>query len=404
MLWNDYKCVNDPLESERKSEASAVISFMVILGIIGITFFGLVIFKWTKPTAEEVKKEKPRPAVELAGVSKVDHVVEIRTDGVVESLRETSLATEVQGRVVEISPNLKRGGRVKKGEVLVKLDAADYQSALATAEVAAAEASLALEQERARVEQAQLDWNKLGKGEPRNALVLRAPYLKAAEAKLDSAKQQVEKARRDLERTEIVAPFDAGVRSANVEVGAVVAPGSMIAEIYSNQELEVRLPLSLEDFGFLNRDVSGNIQGQVVLKGTIGIKDYEWKAVPVRVDPEIDRKTLSASVIVKVLAGESAEFPLPPVGLFVDARLGGKTLDNVVEIPRRALLDGQRVIIVGDKEKILFRDVRVLRADEKTVLIGEGLEADERVVLTRLSSPVVGMEVTIETPKTKEEK
>jgi RND family efflux transporter MFP subunit len=396
--------VNDKLESELKIELNAVISFMIILGIIGLTIFGVIVFKFTKPTSKEVVKEKPRPAVEVMVVSKTNHKVEIRTDGVVESLRETALAAEVQGRVVEISPNFKRGGRVKQGEVLVKLDKADYQSALATAEVAAAEASLALEQERARVEQAQLDWDKLGKGEPRNPLVLRAPYLKAAEAKLDSAKQQAEKARRDLERTEIVAPFDAGVRAANAEVGAVVALGSMIAELYSSGEIEVRLPLSLEDFGFLHRDVSGNIQGDVVLKGKIGLKEYEWKAVPVRVDPEIDRKTLSASVVVKVLASENTEFSLPPVGLFVDVRLEGKALDNVIEIPRRALLDGQRVIVVDDKDKILFRDVRVVRANEMTVMIGEGLEAGERVVLTRLSSPVAGMEVMVEAPKTKEEK
>lgn len=396
--------MNDKLESERKSELSAVTSFLVILGIIIIAGIGVIIFKLTKPVAEEAKKEEIRPAVELMVVSKTDHEVEIRTDGVVESLRETSLATEVQGRVVDISPNFKKGGRVKKGEVLVKLDAADYQSALAVAEVSAADAALALEQERARVEQAQLDWDKLGKGEPRNPLVLRAPYLKAAETRLDSAKQQVEKARRDLERTEIAAPFDAGVRSANVEVGAVVAPGSMIAELYSNGEIEVRVPLSLEDFGFLNRDESGNIQGNVSLKGRIGIKDYEWKAVPVRVDPEIDRKTLSASVVVKVLGSEDPEFPLPPVGLFVDVRLAGKRLTNIVEMPRRGLLDGHFVIIVGDNDQIQFRDVRLLRAEEKTVLIAEGLEAGERVVLTRLSSPVNGMKVTVEAAKTKEEK
>lgn len=396
--------MNDKFESERKSELSAVTSFLVILGIIIIAGIGVIIFKLTKPVAEEAKKKEIRPAVELMVVSKTDHEVEIRTDGVVESLRETSLATEVQGRVVDISPNFKKGGRVKKGEVLVKLDAADYQSTLAAAEVSAAEAALALEQERARVEQAQLDWDKLGKGEPRNPLVLRAPYLKAAETRLDSAKQQVEKARRDLERTEIAAPFDAGVRSANVEVGAVVAPGSMIAELYSNGEIEVRVPLSLEDFGFLNRDESGNIQGNVSLKGRIGIKDYEWKAEPVRVDPEIDRKTLSANVVVKVLGSEDPEFPLPPVGLFVDVRLAGKRLTNIVEMPRRGLLDGHFVIIVGENDQIQFRDVRLLRAEEKTVLIAEGLEAGERVVLTRLSSPVNGMKVTVEAAKTKEEK
>lgn len=391
-------------ESERKRELNAVVSFMIVLGILGVTIFGVIIFKFTKPESKEADNDKPHPAVEVAVVARTNHVVEIQTDGVVESLRETRLAAEVQGRVVEISPNLKRGGRVKQGEVLVKLDGADYESALATAEVAAAEAGLALEQERARVEQAQLDWNKLGKGEPRNPLVLRAPYLKAAEAKWDAANQQVEKARRDLERTKIVAPFDAGVRSASVEVGAVVAPGAMIAELYSNGEIEVRLPLSLEDFGFLNRDADGSLTGDVVLKGKIGIREYEWQAVPVRVDPEIDRKTLSAGVVVKVLPSDNAEFPLPPVGLFVDVRMAGKTLPDTVEIPRRALLDEQQVIVVDGDGKISFKKVRVLRSGENSVIIGQGLEAGERVVLTRLSSPVVGMEVMIDAPPTKEEK
>lgn len=396
--------MNEKLETDRKTQVGAVFSFLVILGIIVVTTLGVIGFVITKQKAEEVSKEKPRPAVEVMVVSKGNHLVEIRTNGVVESLRETRLAAEVQGRVVDVSPNLKRGGRVEKGEVLVELDPADYRSAVAAADVAEAEASLALEQERARVEQATLDWKKLGTGDPQNALVLRKPYLKAAEARLDSAQQQAAKARRDLERTKIKAPFDAAVRSAAVEVGAVVSPGSMIAELYADRDLEVRLPLSLEDFGFLKRNESGEVQGEVVLKGKIGMVDYEWMAVPVRVDPEIDRETLSASVVVKVLANEKSEFPLPPIGLFMNARLSGKTLEDVVEIPRRALLDGQRVIVIDERDRIVFRDVRVLRSDAQAVVIGSGLEAGERVVFTRLSSPVAGMEVEVEASPNKEEK
>jgi RND family efflux transporter MFP subunit len=394
--------MNEKLETERKTELNAVVSFIVILGIIALTIGGVIVFKRTKPVSEEVSKERPRPVVEVVEAVRGNHAVEIRTDGVVESVRETSLAAEVQGRVVEISPNFKRGGRVKKGEVLTRLDAADYRSALAAAEVTAADANLALEQERARVEQARLDWNKLGKGEPLNALVLREPYLKAAEAKSNSAGQQVEKARRDVERTEIVSPFDAGVRMAAAEIGTVVSPGVKIAELYSNQEIEVRLPISLEDFGFLSRSQDGEMVGGVILKGKIGIRDFEWKADPERVDPEIDRKTLSAAVVVKVSPNPGSEFPMPPVGLFVDARMTGKTLNDVVELPRRALLDGERVIVLDVENRIHFRDVRVLRSNEKTVVIGEGLEAGERVVVTRLSSPVEGMDVVVQTSETKE--
>jgi RND family efflux transporter MFP subunit len=397
--------MSEKAEEERKTQLRAVLSFVIILGVIGITVLGGMVLVLNKRKAKEEEKDRIVPAIEVVAVSKGNHGVGIDTQGVVESARETRLAAEVGGRVMEVSPNLKRGGMVKKGERLVRIDPSDYRSALAAAEVVAAEAELALEQERAKTEQAKLDWEKLGSGKPVNPLVLRAPYLKAAGAKAASALEEAEKARRDLERTEIIAPFDAAVRMADVEEGAVVARGTMVAELYASEDLEVRLPLGLEDFGFLKRDENGNVVGNAVLKGKIGTQGYEWQATPARVDPEIDRKTLSATVVAKVLKAEGTAFPFPPVGLFVDAELDGKELEGVVVIPRRALLEGDRVITVNDKSEIDFRDVEVVRLNEKTAVISDGLETGDRVVLTRLSTPVTGMEVEIEEPtETGEEK
>ena len=394
--------MNENLETERKTQVTAVISFVVILGIIGITALGIILLIINKRVAKEEDKQRIVPAVEVVDVVKSDYRVEIETQGVVESVRETMLAAEVGGRVMEVAGALKQGGTVEKGARLVQIDPADYRSALAAAEVRRAEAELALEQERAKVEQAKLDWDKLGIGKPLNPLVLRKPYLDAAEAKAASAVQEAAKARRDVERTEILAPFDAGVRSVNVEIGAVVAPGTMVAELYASNELEVRLPLSLEDFGFLARNDDGNVQGEVTLRGKIGIEEYIWKAEPVRVDPEIERKTLSANIAVRVIPTDGNEFPLPPVGLFVNAEIEGKLLDGVTEIPRRALLEGNRVIVVGDGGKIDFRDVEVLRLTESSAVIHGGLDAGDRVILTRLSAPVVGMAVEIDAEEVEE--
>ncbi|QTN32364.1 efflux RND transporter periplasmic adaptor subunit [Akkermansiaceae bacterium] len=390
--------MNEKLEQERKIQVRAVLSFVLILGILGITVLGIILLVINKRVAKEEDKERIVPAVVIADVQTADYPVRLKTQGVVESTRETKLAAEVAGRVMEISPGLKRGGVVKQGERLVQIDPSDYRSALANAEVGLADAELALEQERARVEQAKLDWDKLGNGAPTSPLVLRAPQLAAAEAKAASAREQAARARRDVERTEIATPFDAGIRMVGVEVGAVVAPGTVVAELYASSELEVRLPLGLGDFGFLARDENGEVRGEVVLTGKIGIREYSWKAVPVRVDPEIDRKTLSASVVVKVLPAERKEFPLPPVGLFVQADLEGQTLPDVTEIPRRGLLEGNRVIIVDKSRKISFRDVEIVRLTEETAVINHGLSDGDRVVLTRLSAPVVGMEVEIEEP------
>ncbi|MBG7607298.1 MAG: efflux RND transporter periplasmic adaptor subunit [Verrucomicrobia bacterium] len=395
--------MNETLEQDRKVQVRAVLSFVIILAIIGITILGIVILVVNKRVAKEEDKERIVPAVVTVEVVKSDYAVKISTQGVVESMRRTMLAAEVGGRVMEISQNLKRGGVVKEGERLVQIDPADYRSALANSEVGLAEAELALEQERAQVEQAKLDWEKIGRGEPTNPLVLRGPQLAAAEARAGSSREEAARARRDVERTEIFAPFEAGVRSANVEVGAVVAPGTMVAELYAIGELEVRLPLSLEDFGFLSRDENGEVIGEVTLTGKIGTKEYSWAAIPVRLDPEIERKTLSASVVVKVEVADRAEFSLPPVGLFLDATLGGEILPDVAEIPRRGLLEGNRVITVNGEGKIDFREVEVVRLTAKTAVVHQGLEAGDRVVLTRLTAPVVGMEVEVETAEEPEE-
>lgn len=380
-------------------------SFVLILTIIVVTVLGIILLVMNKRVAKEDDKQRIIPVVDVVEVTGLDHAVKISTQGVVESARETKLAAEVGGRVTEISPSFKRGGVVKKGERLVQIDAADFRSALAAAEVRRAEAELALEQEKARVEQAKLDWAKLGSGsEPLNPLVLREPFLAAAEASAASAVEAAAKARRDVERTEILAPFDAGLRSANAEVGAVVAPGTMVAELYASSDLEVRLPLSLEDFGFLTRDAAGAVTAEVVLKGKIGAEGYIWKAEMARVDPEISRETLSAHIAVKVLPTEGSVFPLPPVGLFVNAEITGKTLDHVKEIPRRALLDGNRAIVVMADNRIAFRDLTIPRLTRETALVSGGLEAGDHVVLTRLSAPVAGMEVKFEVRAAKEKK
>jgi len=132
--------MNEKLESERKTQLRAVFSFVIILVIIGITVLGVVVLVLNKRVAKEEKKERIVPAVEVTVVSEEDYQVEIDTQGVVESSRETMLAAEVGGRVMKVSANLKQGGMVKQGERLVQIDAADYRSALAVAEVALAEA------------------------------------------------------------------------------------------------------------------------------------------------------------------------------------------------------------------------------------------------------------------------
>jgi RND family efflux transporter MFP subunit len=383
------------MEKERKVEVRSVMSFLIVLAILaGTGILGMVLYV-TRPQAQVESPQRVLPVVEVMEVELVNHRVRIVTQGPVMSRREVRLAAEVSGRVVEISPNLKAGSLVGAGESLVRIEPADYRAVLARAESALAEVQLALAQEEARHDQARLDWERLGRGARGNPLALREPQLAAARAGVASAQAEVERAARDVERTEIVAPFDAAVRESLVETGAVTSPGQAVAELFSPTDLEVRLPLPLEDFGFLQRGPDGEPQGAVSLSGVIGGEVYQWRAEPVKLDQEIDRRTLSGHLVVRILPQEDSRFPLPPVGLFVEAVVEGSELQGVAEVPRRAIREGGEVLVVDPRNRLEFRTVRIARSDEDRVVVSAGLASGERLSLTRIGAPIAGMEVVV---------
>jgi RND family efflux transporter MFP subunit len=386
----------EEMEFTRKKAVHAVVSFALCLLVLALTVASVFVLIKLMPDAKKTVPDQLVPAVDVVVVHKADRPLEIMTQGVVESVRDVLLSVEVGGRVVRVSPNMLKGSVVTEGERLVEIEQDDYLAALKQAEANRAAVELQLTQEEARREQAIRDWKKLGRGEP-SELVLRQPHIESAQALLESAREEVKRAERNIARTVITAPFPGMVRDESVEIGAVLNPGSMVARIYSTTELEVRLPLSLEDFGSLKRDEGGAVVGEVVLKGVIGVDTYTWPGQVVRTDGEIDRETLSATVIVKV--GESGANPVylrrPPVGLFVQAEIPGRVLPGIVEIPRMALRGNATVLVVGADNRMREKTVMIHSTLRKTVLVNDGLSDGDRVIVTRMSGVVENSEVEI---------
>ena len=81
------------------------------------------------------------------------------------------------------------------------------------------------------------------------------------------------------------------------------------------------------------------------------------------------------------------------VGLFVDAEIEGRLAENVVVLPRNALREGDRVLIVDTEDKLHFRNVTPLRLWGDQVLIQDGIEAGERVCISPVQTAIEGMPV-----------
>ena len=141
--------------------------------------------------------------VDALRVKNERYPVKVRTRGSVRPRTESTLISEVTGKIDTISPSLRDGGFFEAGEVLLKIEKLDYQTAVVVAEGELARATAALEEERARGIQAEENWKRLGrKGKP-SALTLRKPQLLEAEAAEAAARARLVKAERDLLRTDI---------------------------------------------------------------------------------------------------------------------------------------------------------------------------------------------------------
>jgi multidrug efflux pump subunit AcrA (membrane-fusion protein) len=152
----------------------------------------------------------------------------------------------------------------------------------------------------------------------------------------------------------------------------------------------VRLPLSLEDYGFLAKNEDGEFVGEVSAAALIGGVEKIWTGTLIRSEEIVERSTRSINVVVRFDGDD-----VPPPGLFVNSRIKGMTLKDRVVLPRSAMLDAKRVLLVTKESALEFREVDVERTEDEWVVIRGGLKEGEQVCLTPLSTPVTGMKVEI---------
>lgn len=317
----------------------------------------------------------------------------VRSQGTVAPRTESDLIPEVSGPVVWTSPSLVSGGYVQEGEPLLRIDRADYEAAVqrSRAQLARAEGENEHAQTTLRRQQNLSKRRVASDSELNDAERL----ARVAEAGVDEARVALDQAERDLARTEIRAPYTGRIRSEQVDVGQFLTRGQAFARAYATDFVEVRLPIADAQLAYLNLP-DGPAAAQdatpvVTLRARFAGQDRTWSGRIVRTEGEIDAKSRLVHVVARV-QNEGREKSLP-VGLFVQAEIEGRTADDVVIVPRQALRDGGRVLVVDAEDRLRFRDVEVLRVEGENVLVSSGLGEGERVSVSLLQAPVDGMQV-----------
>ena len=215
--------------------AAKIISLLLPAAILAAAGGAVFFLFATAPKAGRAPGGHAAPIVEVAEVSRTPFQRTVEASGIVMPAREVEIHPEVSGRIIEIHPALQPGGVIPEGAVLVRIDPEEYELALDQAKSALAEAEAALEVEQGRQLVAKREWELYGKTLPDadlgQALALREPQLRQAEARIESARSVVRQAELDLRRTTISAPFRALVLEESVDIGQQVSPGSPMAAL-----------------------------------------------------------------------------------------------------------------------------------------------------------------------------
>jgi RND family efflux transporter MFP subunit len=361
----------------------------------------------SRPAVQPVARTMSLPLVRAVEVAASAHSFQVHAQGTVAPRTEINLVAEVPGRVMRISETFAEGGFFEVDEILVELDRRDFELALTRAQANLAEAEVRLQREEAEAGLARQEWDTYGEGEP-GALLLREPQLAEARAVLASTRANLEMAELDLERCWIRAPFAGRVRTKRADAGQFLARGEVVARVYAIDYVEVRLPLSLDDLGYLELPVqfrgetAGREGPRVRLRAHVGGQQHEWEGQIVRTEGEIDTRTRMLTAVARVddPYARSQDWSRPPlaIGLFVDAEIDGRTMGNVYIAPRAALRLDQRVMVVDRDNRLRFRPVNILRLEGERVVFRDGLEPGDRVCVSPLEIAVDGMEVRLAEP------
>lgn len=344
----------------------------------------------TAPKSERKATERATPVVEVIELQPRDYPVVIHSRGTVSPRTQSTLVAEVSGKITRISDKLREGGFFEPGDTLVSIDPRDYESAVTIARAELAQQQLNLEQELARSRQADDDWQRLGNGGKAGDLVLRKPQLSSSRASVSAADARLKRARTDLERTRIKAPYAGRVLEKKVDVGQFVRSGEVLASIYAIDYVEVKLPLTAAQLEQLQlpehyrgENPGGNSNPAVTLISHSGSEEYHWQGQIVRSAGAIDTRSRQQFVVAQVddpYARNKSGRPPLKVGSFVEARISGRTFINMFVIPRAALHEGRDILLAVDG-KLKRQAVDIVWSDDNEVVIN-GPRAGDRLIVT----------------------
>ncbi len=380
----------------------------VTLGLLALAA-GSIRDTVAKRMARETRPVAARERVFSVNVGLAERVTAepvISTFGEIRSRRTLDLRSPISGTIIALSPHYVEGGQVSRGDLLVRLDPADAQSALALTETEGREAEAELREAQAAmllagdelaaaVAQAELrataldrQKNLVARGVGTEAAVETAALAHSAAEQATLAKRQalaqsearvnrartaldrhainLDEARRRLENTEIYAEFDGILSGVTVVEGGLLGTNEKIGRLIDPTALEVAFRVSNTQFARLVEANAGAAKGKVRVELDILGEDVVTEGTIERVSGEVGAGQPGRQIFAILPASASAK--LRP-GDFVTVEVREPSLEGVAVLPATAVDSAGNVLLIGENDRLEELNVTVLRRQGDTVLV-----------------------------------
>lgn len=373
--------------------------------ILFVGVFGAIALIKARPEVPRVDREARPVYVETMPIEVSDKTIELTAYGTVQAHRTLVVRPQVSGLVVEQSPDLIRGGILPEGELMVRIDPRDYEYVIDQEAAALERASFDLTLEKGRQVVASREWSLLDgsfqKHELSEELALRKPHLKEKESALLAAQSRLDRAKLDLDRTEIRAPFPALVIEESVEVGQLVMQQSAIATIVGVRDFHIQASIPIDRLAWVQLPSEDRPQGsRVSISRELGTSSsQEVEGHVVRLLGDVDPTGRMARVLIQVddplgLLDDESERSALLLGEYVRLGIQGPALADVVALPRRVLRDGNRVWVMTRDSDLAVRSVDILYGNDETVYVRNAFAAGDEVITSALGAAVPGTALT----------
>tara|TARA_B110000444_G_scaffold253009_2_gene283161 strand:- start:206 stop:1477 length:1272 start_codon:yes stop_codon:yes gene_type:complete len=383
-------------------------TYLSVAFLLGASIITFLLYSNRPETVQIEVKLKP-VAVDIQIVQKATVRISVSAQGTVQPSTQTKLVSEVSGKIIFVAESFNAGGVFKTGELLLQIDDRDYLARLEQMKARVASAKSNLAQEKGKAEVARQDWLKFGgnrikRSQESTDLYLRKPQLAKSQAELDSSLANLQKARDDLDRTSIRAPYNGIVREKLSDIGQYVSTGQLLATTFAIDYAEVRLAIPQNKLGHLDLPRPGartTETAEVELYATIGGSLYNWPAQLNRTEGVIDERSRVLFTVARINDPYGfknlVDMPLR-IGTFVTAKIAGKLINDIVVLPRHVLRAGNFLWVVDENNTLRNRQVETLQSQDSNIYVTSGLKNGERVCISIVGSVMPGTLVTI-TPK-----